>query len=265
MVNRLSVSSVVEKLHALESEARSTALDDLCEQHPEIQTYLKTKYFKNPLPLSTQKTSRLRYLQVLSIDRPVLDAHKLYAKYAPWSKDTASFWRSEGFAILLEKTNSHPLRFIYDATVREQRENEESCLRRRFFALFWFDYFMARYPGRGYDHEYKDLNYEIAGIETIADDKIVSTLRDLIKAGRRYYKLTERFSNGILLIIPSSVGRSTLEQKLPLGDAAFEEFVFPLVGDWEKCAETEGIVNLGASIRRSLFERCPVQRAQSSP
>lgn len=32
MGNGLSVSSIVDKLHALEPEARSAALDDLCEQ-----------------------------------------------------------------------------------------------------------------------------------------------------------------------------------------------------------------------------------------
>ncbi|XMA13632.1 hypothetical protein WAI453_006423 [Rhynchosporium graminicola] len=258
MGNGLSVSSVVEKLHALESEARSTALDNLCEQNPEIQTYLKTKYFEESLPLSSQKTSGPRHLQVLSIDRLVPDTQKLSSKYAPWSKDIASFWRSEALTIVPEETHCRPLRFIYEAKLREQCENQESCLRRRFLALFWFDYFVARYPGRGYDHDFKDLNREIAGVETIADDVIVSTLRDRVKAGRRYNKLTERFGNGILLIIPSS-------QKLPLGNDAFQEFVSPLAGDWEKCAEMESMANLGASIRQSLLERCLIQRAQSSP
>ncbi|CZT13623.1 uncharacterized protein RAG0_17124 [Rhynchosporium agropyri] len=170
------------------------------------------------------------------MDMLVPYAQKLSAKYAPWSKDTASFWRSEALTIVPEETHCHPLRFIYEAKLRIQYEDQESY-----------------------------LNREIAGVETIADDVLVSTLRGQVKAGRRNNKLTERFCNGILLVIPSSIGRSTLEQKLPLGKAAFDEFVSPVVGDWEKCAKTESIANLGASIRQSLLERCLIQRAQSYP
>lgn len=70
---------------------------------------------------------------------------------------------------------------------------------------------MERYSGKeaGFDQDYEDLGREIAGSETMADDSIVSTLREQVKAGRRYNKLTERFGNGIHLVLPSSIGRST--------------------------------------------------------
>ena len=103
------------------------------------------------------------------------------------------------------------MRCIYDATVRQESENHESCLRSRYLALFWFDYFTKRYQGKesGFDQNYEDLGREIAGFETMVDDSIVSTLREQVKAGRRYDKLTGRFGNGILLALPSSIGRST--------------------------------------------------------
>jgi hypothetical protein len=56
-----------------------------------------------------------------------------------------------------------------------------------------------------------------------------------------------------------------LEQKLPLGQDAFKTFVSPLVGSgWEKLAKTGPIDSLGASIRRSLLERCPMQQVHGS-
>lgn len=177
------------------------------KQHNEIKLYLKTKCHENSSP----KPSRLSHLQVLSINEPVPDEQKLFAKYAPWSKDVTSFWTSAPSTVIPKETSCRPLRFIYDATVRQQSENHESCLRSRYLALFWFDYFTERYPGKGagFDQDYKDLGREIAGVDTNADDSMISTLREQVKAGRRYNKLTERFSDGILLILPSSIGRST--------------------------------------------------------
>ena len=39
-------------------------------------------------------------------------------------------------------------------------------------------------------------------------DSIVSRLREQVRAGKRYKMLTTKFGDGILLAIPSSVGRS---------------------------------------------------------
>lgn len=50
---------------------------------------------------------------------------------------------------------------------------------------------------------------------------------------------------------------------MPLGHA-FETFVSPLSCSWEKLAKTETIGSLGASIRRSLLERCPIQQVHDS-
>jgi hypothetical protein len=162
------------------------------------------------VPLSRPKPSRPSHLQVLSIQESVPDKQKLAAKYASWSKDITSFWTPTSSIFIPEETSCRPLRAIYDATVRQESENHESCLRSRYLALFWFDYFTERYPGKGagFDQDYKDLGCEIAGVEN-ADDSIISTLREQVKAGRRYNKLTESFGDGILLALPSSIGRST--------------------------------------------------------
>ncbi|PVH69142.1 hypothetical protein DL98DRAFT_578494 [Cadophora sp. DSE1049] len=258
-VNELSVSSVVEELHALAPEARSKGLDDLCEKHPQITEFLKTKYLKDPLLPPSKEPNRPP--QVLSIKGPVPKEEKLeklLETLEPWRKDVRSFWITKSSTFIPDETCRHPLRFIYAATV-EELSQKESCLRRRYLALFWFDCFVKRYPGRGYDNEYSELSREIAGAVVDAETSIISRLRCQVSAGRRYNKLTEKFGDGILLILPSSIGKSTLECKLPLDDEAFEKFVSPLLGGWEECAMMEPIVSLGARIRRSLLEKCPEQ------
>ena len=84
-------------------------------------------------------------------------------------------------------------------------------MRGRYLALFWFDYFKARYPGQeaAYDREYVDLGHTILGSASADTEALVSRLREFVKAGRRYNMLTTKFGDGILLILPSSVGRTT--------------------------------------------------------
>lgn len=181
------------------SNSNSLAVPLNVKQRPGIKLYFQTKF-------PQEKSSRP---QVLSIKDPLPKEEELFAKYDSWSKDIPSFWKSTSSTFIPEETSCRPLRFIYDATVGQQLENHESCLRSRYLNLFWFDYFTKRYPGRGFDHDYGDLGHEIAGVETNADDLMISTLRERVGAGRRYNKLTEKFGDGILLILPSSIGRST--------------------------------------------------------
>lgn len=77
--------------------------------------------------------------------------------------------------------------------------------------MFWFDYFQRRYPKQvvGYDYEYVDLGYILLGPRTTNTDVIVSVLWEYIKVGRRYNILTTRFGDSILLILPSTIGRTT--------------------------------------------------------
>ena len=90
-------------------------------------------------------------------------------------------------------------------------ESHGDCLRQRYLAIFWFDYFKVRYPEQkaAYDHEYLELGQRILGCIASNTDEIVSILRQQVQAGRRYNMLTARFGDAILLTLPSSIGRST--------------------------------------------------------
>ncbi|KAG9240414.1 hypothetical protein BJ878DRAFT_483873 [Calycina marina] len=77
--------------------------------------------------------------------------------------------------------------------------------------------------------------------------------------------LSRRFGDGILLTLPSSIGRSTLERKLPLDQETFDVWIAPVVGStWEKQAEIERIRDLGQRIRQTLLERCLTRHASRS-
>lgn len=77
--------------------------------------------------------------------------------------------------------------------------------------MFWFDYFNAIYPEQetAFDREYVDLGRHILGPAVVDSDATVSTLREQVKAGRKYNILSRKFGDGILLALPSSIGRST--------------------------------------------------------
>jgi hypothetical protein len=87
----------------------------------------------------------------------VPDEQQLTAvKYDLWCKNPYTFWTVRSFTFIPPETCREPLRFVYAGTVQQEADSHEDCLRRRYLALFWFDYFKMRYPmqERGYDHEY---------------------------------------------------------------------------------------------------------------
>jgi hypothetical protein len=132
-------------------------------------------------------------------------------EYSSWNTNTSLFWTTSSYNFLPEETCCEPVRFIYNATIRIELQNHQDCLRRRYLALFWFDYFQARYPEleTAFNHEYVEFGRQILG-STVADtDATVSKLRELVKAGRKYNMLTAKFGDSILLTLPSSIGRST--------------------------------------------------------
>jgi hypothetical protein len=150
-------------------------------------------------------------LQAIHIKEPVPNEERLSDKeYSSWSRDISLFWTSSN-SILPGETCGELLRFIYEATIRVEVQSHQDCLRRRYLALFWFDYFKARYPEQetAFDYEYVELGRHILGSAIADTDEAVSKLREQVKAGRKYSILTAKFGDGILLTLPSSIGRST--------------------------------------------------------
>ncbi|KAN0091745.1 hypothetical protein V8E51_017592 [Hyaloscypha variabilis] len=86
-----------------------------------------------------------------------------------------------------------------------------------------------------FDYEYTELGRYILGSALADIDETVSKLREQVKAGRKYSVLTAKFGDGILLTLPSSIGRSTLERKLLHDQSNFDTFIQPVVGSvWEE-------------------------------
>jgi hypothetical protein len=161
-----------------------------------------------PPPKTTIKKP---HLEAICIKNPTDEQKFTPEEYQSWSKDVPIFWRPSSTSFIPEETSREPICFIYDATVQFVSQSHGDCLRRRYLALFWFDYFKARYPGReaGFDCEYVDLGHTILGSAVADTEAVVSLLREYVKAGRKYNMLTMKFGDGILLTIPSSVGRTT--------------------------------------------------------
>jgi len=151
-------------------------------------------------------------LQAIHIKKIVPEEQRLTEKeYSSWSRDPSLFWTSSSYTFLPSETCCEPLRFVYDATTQIEPRSHEDCLRRRYLALFWFDYFNATYPEQetAFDHEYVQLARYVLGPAVVDSDATVSALREQVKAGRKYDMLTRRFGDSILLTLPSSIGRST--------------------------------------------------------
>jgi hypothetical protein len=158
-----------------------------------------------------QPQPRQPHLQAIYIKESVPDEERLSDEECSlWSGDISLFWASS-YSFFPGETCCEPLRFIYEATIRVEAQSHQDCLRRRYLALFWFDYFKVRYPGQetAFDCQYVELGRHILGSAVADSDETVSKLREQLKAGRRYSMLTAKFGDGILLTLPSSIGRST--------------------------------------------------------
>jgi hypothetical protein len=169
-----------------------------------------------PQPQQWQPQPRQPHLQAIHIKESVSDEERLSdEEYSAWSGDISLFWTSSSYSFFPGEICYKPLRFIYKATIRVEaqshQQSHQDCLRRRYLALFWFDYFKARYPGQetAFDYEYTELGRYILGSALADTDETVSKLREQVKAGRKYSVLTAKFGDGILLTLPSSIGRST--------------------------------------------------------
>jgi hypothetical protein len=179
-------------------------------QHDEIRTYLKSKYHWDLEP-PQQPQPRQPHLQVIHIKESVPAEERLSGEeYSSWSGDISLFWTSSSSSFFPGETCCDPLRFIYEATIRAEIQSHQDCLRRRYLALFWFDYFKARYPGQetAFEYEYVELGRYILGSDVADTDETTSKLKGQVKAGRKYSLLTAKFGDAILLTLPSSIGRS---------------------------------------------------------
>ncbi|KAH6704236.1 hypothetical protein BKA61DRAFT_680489 [Leptodontidium sp. MPI-SDFR-AT-0119] len=273
MGNGLCVSSIVDLLHTLQPAERSDALDKLYEQHDEIRTYLKSVHHRHveAHPLQQQPKRKQPHLEAIHIKKSVpreqtLDEEECLA----WKRDVSLFWTSPSHSFLPPENCDEPLRFVLHATARTEAQGHACCLRRRFLALFWFDCFAARYPEHetAFDYEYMDLGRHILGPDIEDSDTRVSKLREQVKAGRKYNMLTNKFEDSILLTLPSSIGWSTLERKLPLDQIRFDTWIEPVVsGVWEELSQKDDIRDLGRRIRRIILQRClpPCVEGSASP
>jgi hypothetical protein len=132
--------------------------------------------------------------------------------FESWYKDPSTFWTSGSHTFVPSET-PHPVSFIYFATARFHENAIEDCLRRRFIALFWFDYFEASFPERKRstnDREYTSLARWISVTKDQAEIRgVAKAVAAQVRAGRRYDKLAVAFGNGVLLTLPSSIGPTT--------------------------------------------------------
>ncbi|KAH8674440.1 hypothetical protein BGZ60DRAFT_404034 [Tricladium varicosporioides] len=264
MGNSLSVSSIVDQLHMLQPAARSQAFDNLCEQHDEIREYLESKCYWNSRPTQQQQLGqtklRQQHLHTIQIKKTVPEEERLTEKdISLWNKDPSFFWTYSSFSFLPPEDCHNPLNFVLDVTSWIERQGHKDCLRGRYLALFWFDCFNTRFPEqeKAFDQEYVDLGRCILGPTIVERDERVSMLREQVKAGRKYNMLTRKFGDAILLTLPSCIGRSTLERKLPLEQGKFDSWISPVVGStWEEQSKREDVHGLGRRIRQIILQRC---------
>lgn len=127
-----------------------------------------------------------------------------------WSSNPGLFW-SPYYTFLPNNHQGSVIGFIYNATVKSTSKGHEECARQRFVNLFWCDYLRQEYPENAYGNEYVDLSQRVLGRsdDEDANDEVKKALKKRVAAGRRLYKLAERFGDGILLTLPSSIPRST--------------------------------------------------------
>ena len=155
------------------------------------------------------KLKTTRYERGLKIPPKATDPNHLIA-LDRWDKDESLFWSSPVHTFI--PASSHDaIRFILVATVQFRSNIHESCLQRRFLALFWLDYFQKKFPDRtqGFDAHYKDLAYTVSNPANEEEiERTVAELRTLVKAGRRYEMLVNAFGEGILLTLPSSIAKT---------------------------------------------------------
>ncbi|KAG9229904.1 hypothetical protein BJ875DRAFT_488485 [Amylocarpus encephaloides] len=153
---------------------------------------------------------------------------------------------------------------VWEHHLSQRSKNHGDCLRGRYISLFWFDYFDKTYPNlkTGFNSHYSDLAKNMRGWATTDPtppdpESIVPKLRYLVKAGRRYDMLVKAFGEGILLTLPSSIGKTTLEDKLPLDKNDFDRWSASLHGSsWQKLAQSSEVQNLGRDIRNFLLVKC---------
>ncbi|KFY85731.1 hypothetical protein V498_07679, partial [Pseudogymnoascus sp. VKM F-4517 (FW-2822)] len=246
MGNNVSLADIVDQLYAFKPDERSKAFDELCKKHKCIKSYLLSKW----------KPERENKPRVLTVKKDVDTRDKLNSKDCiKWKHNPLSFW-SPSYTLISKEDVHSPLAFVFDATILSDSKGHEECTRQRFISLFWYDYFREEYGEGSYDKEYTDVGRNIQNVTKNDIETIITTLRHRVKTGRKLDKLAARFGDGILLTIPSSVSRSTLEQYLPLDDSAFEDWIEPLVGSpWEAQANEPEVDSAGQLIRLCLLQK----------
>lgn len=152
------------------------------------------------------KPSRRKYLHIAASDT----AAGQLTSVASWEEDVSRFWSSNSDTFIPEEVSHNAVGFIYNATVHFGSNGQEDCLRRRFLALFWFDYFNKHYPDvkTGYYSQYGDLsNMSLTSNVYGNQEANIAELRAQVRAGRRYIILANGFGEGILLTIPTKIGQ----------------------------------------------------------
>jgi len=162
------------------------------------------------LPVQTSNSSSKRSL---CIKQPVpADKQTTVQELDCWGKDVSSFWVSKLHTFVPENS-VEAVHSILTATIQFQSKSHEDYLRGRFIALFWFDYFKETYAelkGGGFGSQYKDLAQGVLTRRATSEvDNTVKILRAQVGAGRRYHMLAEKFGVGILLTLPTSIGKTT--------------------------------------------------------
>ncbi|KAH8586156.1 hypothetical protein B0O99DRAFT_695779 [Bisporella sp. PMI_857] len=244
------------------------------DQNKDIRSYIRSQHLlpwtfststdlHRPLPVKTSNSCK----RSIYIKEPVpLNDQIKEQELDLWSKSASNFWSLKSHLFIPENTTVDYVRSVLRSTIQFQSRNYRDYLRRRFIAVFWFDYFKETYPNQKseYDSEYERLASRYCNSEVAQEpDKIVKCLCTLLRAGRRYAMLAERFGEGILLTLLTSIPKTTLEKKLPLKKKEFDLWSEPIRGSkWHKQAQSERVQSTGKRIRRLLIEQCGNQPAK---
>lgn len=145
----------------------------------------------------------------ISLQLQVPDSARLSSQeLSEWTKDPSSFWKTP-HNFLPEEVNCTTISSVYYATQSFKiTEDHASCLQHRYITLFWFD-FASFHSISDFEAHYVHLAKTILGRGVEITEKVTKGLRDLFSAGRRYNLLATEFGPGILLTLPTSIGRTT--------------------------------------------------------
>ena len=124
-----------------------------------------------------------------------------------WAADVSTFWTSSLWTLRFEDGQ---LAGTHDRTLALQVRQGQEVLRFRFLLVFLYDLLVSLYPQHS-ESAPKSVYEQLARIISISTSSdhtiegLASQVKDWVSRGRRYYRLTESFGDGILVELPVDI------------------------------------------------------------